>query len=64
MDKQIEQIMSRQVARLLENLKPLKIPPIEQDAILKYFNYACLDIKELLRDKEQGDKENGNTKKN
>jgi len=58
MEKQIDQIINRQIARLLDHLKPLNIPPIAEDAIKKYFNYANIDIKALVK----GDMEHGNNK--
>lgn len=47
--EQIKQIKSRQLGRLITQLKAVNTPQIIIDATEKYFNFFYLDILEILQ---------------
>ncbi len=59
MEKQIEQIINRQFQRLKSALEPLRLPEIALDSVSKYIRFIELDIKQVIRNKEDT---NGNTR--
>lgn len=59
-EKEIERITQRQIARLLSFLKPLEIPEIQEDAIKKYFHIAKNDIIYAIGEMENGKEKNYN----
>jgi hypothetical protein len=60
---QIKQIKSRQLGRLITQLKAVNTPQIIIDATEKYFNFFYLDILELENQRKSGTKnDNSNTK--
>jgi len=55
----LEKIRSRQLARLITQLKSVQTPQIIIDAVEKHWNFFYLDIKDLLN---QGNSGNSNDK--
>lgn len=55
----LKKIKSRQLGRLMEQLKAVNTPQIVLDAVEKYWNYFYLDVQEIIKDnKENHDKSN------
>lgn len=61
---QIKQIKSRQLGRLINQLKAVNTPQIIIDATEKYFNFFYLDILELTKEnkRKSGNHDNSNNK--
>lgn len=61
---QIKQIKSRQLGRLINQLKAVNTPQIIIDATEKYFNFFYLDILELTKENQRksGNHDNSNKK--
>lgn len=49
MEKQLEQIKNRQLARLMNELRAVQTPQIILDAVGKYFNFLYLDMEALIK---------------
>ena len=49
MEKQLEQIKNRQLARLMNELRAVQTPQIILDAVGKYFNFLYLDMEVLIK---------------
>lgn len=59
MDKQLEKIRARQLARLMAKLREINTPKITMEAVERGFNYFYMDIAELITaTKEYNDKSN------
>ena len=58
---EIWRIRNRQVARLLYNLKPMKLNDIVTDGIKKYFDYMASDIEEMVKMENINGKQQNNT---
>ena len=61
MEKQLEQIKNRQLARLMNELRAVQTPQIILDAVGKYFNFLYLDMEALI--KKTGTQDNDNFNK-
>ena len=61
---QIKQIKSRQLGRLINQLKAVNTPQIIIDATEKYFNFFYLDTIELTKENQRktGNHDNSNKK--
>jgi hypothetical protein len=61
---QIKQVKSRQLGRLINQLKAVNTPQIIIDATEKYFNFFYLDILELTKENQRksGNYEKSNNK--
>ena len=61
---QIKQIKSRQLGRLINQLKAVNTPQIIIDATEKYFNFFYLDTVELIKENQRksGNHDNSNNK--
>jgi hypothetical protein len=62
--EQIKQIKSRQLGRLITQLKAVNTPQIIIDATEKYFNFFYLDILELENQRKSGTKNDKSNKNN
>jgi hypothetical protein len=62
--EQIKQIKSRQLGRLITQLKAVNTPQIIIDATEKYFNFFYLDILEILQLENQRKSGTKNDKSN
>ena len=59
MEKQLEKIRARQLARLMTKLREINTPQITMEAVGRGFNYFYMDVAELLTGtKESNDKSN------
>ena len=59
MEKQLEKIRSRQLARLMTKLREINTPQITMEAVERGFNYFYMDAAELIiGTKESNDKSN------
>lgn len=59
MEKQLEKIRSRQLARLMTKLREINTPQITMEAVERGFNYFYMDAAELITGtKESNDKSN------
>lgn len=56
----LKRIKSRQLGRLMEQLKAVNTPQIVLDAVEKYWNYFYLDTQQLLQEIQEHDKSNQN----
>jgi hypothetical protein len=62
--EQIKQIKSRQLGRLITQLKAVNTPQIIIDATEKYFNFFYLDLLEILQLENQRKSGTKNDKSN
>lgn len=60
MEKQLEKIRARQLARLMTKLREINTPQITMEAIERGFNYFYMDVADLIT----GTKESHNDKSN
>jgi hypothetical protein len=56
----LKKIKSRQLGRLMEQLKSVNTPQIVLDAVEKYWNYFYLDVQQLIQENQENDKYNKN----
>lgn len=57
MEQEVERIFNRQFERCKDKLKQVNCPEIYIDCVSKYFNFAKMDIKEIM---ENGKERNFN----
>ena len=51
----LKKIKSRQLGRLMEQLKAVNTPQIVLDAVEKYWNYFYLDVQQLTQEIKEND---------
>lgn len=54
----LKKIKSRQLGRLMEQLKAVNTPQIVLDAVEKYWNYFYLDAQQLIQENQEYDPSN------
>ena len=54
----IKQIKTRQLGRLMKELKSVNTPQIILDAVEKYWNFFYLDIQNQIQENQENDKSN------
>jgi len=54
----LTKIKSRQLGRLIGQLKAINTPQITLDAVEKYWNFFYLDIQDLIKENQANDQSN------